>query len=484
MAKNMKDFIKVLEEKYPEEIIHVKKGPLYPHKGECTAILYHFEKNGKWPMGVFDNVIAYSGKKWPGSTQHQADGTFSKLSIALDLPPDQWTPYNYFDTLRKRLINPVPPVIVDEKDAYVKYTVLTGNDANIYDLPIFLKDEWDAKPGWLCGVIAGKRLGTGRYNLSWHRLLALGEKRAPSRIQYRHLWEYMQEYKAAGYKEIPIAWIFGHHPMFMLASAIKCSYAHDEYNIAGGMLNEPLRITPSSTWGKDFMIPADAEVVVEGYLSLHDFDFNGPWGDFMRYYSPQTLEPVFTPTAFNYAKDPIFDNHIARHDLYTMSGKSLSFYSAIKERYPRVKAAYHAAPYVAIIQFKPQHPGEATRMGLLALTSANDTLKQVIVVDEDCNPFDLHDVLFSLGTRVDANTDQVQVIKNLDANRHDPSAFEYMKVGGFIIDATRPAGKPFPDLSYPGKELLERIKAEEYLDKKTIEIIKAGLGYDIHPSVN
>ncbi len=484
MPKSMKEYLAEVESKYSEEMIRVERGPLKPHAGEPTSILSQFESQGKFPMGIFSNIETYSGKRWQGSVQVQADGTFSKLMIAMGLPKDRWTPNIYFDTLVERMKQPIKPITVASKEAPVKYQVCGEGEVSLHDLPIYIKDEYDGRPGWLSGVIVGKHPESGRYNLSWHRLMAIGPQRGPSRIQYRHLWTYMKEYKSRGHTRMPIAWVFGHHPMFMQSAAVKTSWSVDEYAAAGGFLQEPVRLTASHTWGEDFMIPADAEAVVEGYLDLYDFDVNGPWGDFMRYYSPQTPEPVFSPTAFNFSKDCIFDNHIARHDLYGTTGRSLSFYGTIKDKYPRVKAAYNVAPHVAIVQFAPDHPGEARRLALLALSCAADTLKTVIVVDEDINLFNLHDVLFSLGTRVDANTEQVQIIRGLDANRHDPSSFDYLNVGGFIIDSTRPAGKPFPAFSYPSKQMIAEVPVDQFVSKEQQERVRSGLALDIHPTIN
>ena len=67
---------------------------------------------------------------------------------------------------------------------------------------------------------------------------------------------------------------------------------------AGGLLDSPVRVTPSATLGEEFLIPADAEIVLEGMIDLRNKEICGPWADVMRYYSPQTLEPIFTPTAF------------------------------------------------------------------------------------------------------------------------------------------------------------------------------------------
>lgn len=483
MSETMKDFLETLESRYPQEVVRISNGPLKPHEGECHAILYLLEQQSKWPMGVFDNVVCYSGKRWSGSTQSQADGTFSKMAIACGLREEDWTPEGIIKTLSQRQARQQYPVLVSRDEAYVKHTVVSGAAVNLFDLPIYRKDSKDAYPGWLCGVAVAKQLGTGRYNLSWHRLLIRDQNQSSARIQYRHLWDYMAEYRKHGHTEMPCAWVFGHHPLFMLAGAIRQGYERDEYEYAGSIMGTPLRLTASETWGEDFLIPADAEVVVEGYLHLYETDYNGPWSDYMRYYSPQTLEPVFRATAFNFAREPIFDQHIARHDLYHMTGMSLTLTTTLQQRYPRVKVAYMPAPYVAVIQFEPDHPGEAKRVAHLALTAVGDFVKNVIMVDSDINPFDIHDVLFSIGTRVDANTYQVEKVLGLDANRHDPSAMgEYLRVGGLIIDSTKPLDVPFPELGVPDQRLLERMNLYDYVPRDKVSQLLSGLFASVHPT--
>jgi 3-polyprenyl-4-hydroxybenzoate decarboxylase len=108
-----------------------------------------------------------------------------------------------------------------------------------------------------------------------------------------------------------------------------------------------------------------------------------------------------------------------------------------------------------------------------------DFIKNVIVVDEDINPYDLNDVLWAVGTRVNANTGQVQILQNLNANRHDPASMEDMLVGGILIDATKPAGKPFPEVGRPEDEIIKRLAIDKILGKKVIDKIPQGGGSKI-----
>jgi 2,5-furandicarboxylate decarboxylase 1 len=480
MAKSAKTFMKQLQEKCPEELLVVNEGPLKPHENECSAIVWQLKRIGRMPATIFTNLETISGKKWPGGGQWQQEGTYTRLAIACDLPPEKWNPEGVVNELAERLNHPVKSVAISEGEAPIKHTVVKEDKVSFWDLPLYRKDSKDARPAWICGLAIGKHPETGRYNLSWHRHHVHGPKRSGARLQYRHLWQYLKRHKELGQKEMPMAWIFGAHPLVMLGGAARPGYDVDEYDVIGGLLKEPFRLVPSATWGKDFMIPADAELVVEGYLHTTERDFNGPWVDYMRYYSPQTLEPAFRPTAFNYQENALVEqNWVGHNTLHGEVGYSITLTKDLKQKFPAVRVALRVQPYTAVVQFKPDHPGEAVRLAHHALIPMGDFIKNVIVVDEDINPYDLNDVLWAVGTRVNANSGQVQILQNLNANRHDPASMEDMLVGGILIDATKPAGKPFPEVGRPEEELIKRLAIDKILGKKVIDKIPQGGGSQI-----
>jgi 2,5-furandicarboxylate decarboxylase 1 len=77
--------------------------------------------------------------------------------------------------------------------------------------------------------------------------------------------------------------------------------------------------------------------------------------------------------------------------------------------------------------------------------------------------------LFAISTRTDADSAQVQIIRDLQANRQDPSTEKYLRVGGLIIDATKPVGKPFPDIGKPPDDALARIRLEDLSARQSWE---------------
>jgi UbiD family decarboxylase len=463
-SKDLRTFLQILEERWPGELLRINTEGKEFNLVECdaAAVLAKLKASGKRPASLFRGFKTLSGKRWPGELLFSELATLRKQAAAVDLMGEvKFQELAQEFSRRNRLTQ--KPVQIPSADAPVKASVTTGAALSLFDLPVYRKDEFDAKPGWLCAIGIGKEPDSGRYNCSWHRLHVHSPAHASVRINPRHLMEYMNRYRAKGCDKMAVAFVLGHHPAFEVAAGSNCAWGVDEYEFAGGLMDHPLRVTESETLGADFLIPADAEIVVEGMVDLKKREVCGPWADVMRYYSPQTLEPLFTPTAFLMRRNPICIGNWTGHDTYGVLGAASYVYSVLKERYPRVLAVNQVCPYTYVIQFKPRVPGESTRLAAMALGSFADRIKNVILVDDDIDPFDLNMVMFAISTRVDADSAQVQIIRDLQANRQDPSTERYMRVGGLIIDSTKPVGKPFPDIGKPPDDAVARIRLEEFV---------------------
>ena len=146
----------------------------------------------------------------------------------------------------------------------------------------------------------------------------------------------------------------------------------------------------------------------------------------------------------------------------------------LRQRFPRVKAVNYLAPFTYAIQFKPNYTGEVYRLASYAIGAFGDRLKNVIIVDENIEPFDPSMLLYSIATRVDASTNRIQVIKDLLANRQDPSSEANFTVGGLIIDSTKPINKPFPEIGAVPPAVMEKIKIHDYLAAEEISRVPSG----------
>jgi UbiD family decarboxylase len=475
MGKDMRSFVETLESRFPEEIVRISKGPIDPANGECTALLYHLMKQGKRPMAIFENVTNLWKKRWPGSVAFQVAGTWSKIGIGYGLKDPNDLLAVEVETA-ERVKTPLKPVVVGKREAPVKETVLREG-VNFFDLPGYIGAEKDHRPGNFSGVVVIRDPETKRYNLSWHMNHVTDPDKLAMGISPRgHAWETVLKYRERGEEWAPIAQVFGHHVLFGLAAAIRCGLDVDEYDFAGGVLGEPVRLVGSETWGDDLLIPADAEVVMEGYVSTKQRIPKGLWCDALRYYIPGGENPLVKIAALNMRRDPIFEHNWVGYYAYTDIAIASFVRTMLASRFQGVGAVNVIAPTVVVVQFKPNNVGDVRRLANMA-HAYGVTVKHVIVVDHDVDPFDPGMVLWAIGTRVDASK-KAYIAEGLTPSGYDPSAEEALKagegIGALVIDCTKPIKKHFPEVGYPAPELMKKMSLEDYLPKEKVDRLLVG----------
>jgi UbiD family decarboxylase len=378
----------------------------------------------------------------------------------------------------ERVKQRVKPVLVPRAEAPVKQNVITGDEADFLNLPAYIGHEKDARPGSLTGIVVIRDPDTKRYNISWHVDHILDSKRTTMALDSgeRHSWDIITKLRKQGKKEVPVAQVFGHHVLFGLAAAVRVGLDMDEFDLAGSFLGEPLRLVPSETWGEDLLIPADAEVVIEGTVSTEERTHGGLWCDFLRYYIPDSDEPVFHLKAINMRENPIMEHNWVGQYVYSDIAICSFLRSMLAARFPGVKAVNYIAPTILVIQFKPGRAGDVRRLAGMA-HGYGAFVKHVIVVDEDVDPFDPGMVLWSIGTRVDASK-KAYIVNDLSPLGIDPSAEEALHsgetIGGLVIDSTKPINKPFAEVGYPSQDVLKRIHAGDYLSREEIGRLTTG----------
>jgi 2,5-furandicarboxylate decarboxylase 1 len=307
----------------------------------------------------------------------------------------------------------------------------------------------------------------------------LGPKRATIGLgEGSHNWVRFRERVESSGEGLPVvAWI-GHHPAACMGALTRVSIDADEYSVIGGLLGEPLRVVPSETWGDKFLVPADAEIVIEGTILPKERGRHGLRADFARYYSPETFRPIVEVTAITHRRDAIYhDIHLGARDQDHLGGIPLegAIYRAVKQSVPTVKNVHlpssACSRFHAYIQIKKTAAGQG-REAIVAALAVDRRLKHVVVVDEDINIYDDAEVLWAVATRSRWDRDLI-VIPNLTSTTRDPTAYAgnpgdlsyhayTVAKGG--IDATMPAPpEPFEIRISVPKEVMQRVNLESFL---------------------
>lgn len=465
MVKDLRTYLARLEKEMPEDLIVIDKE--VDPKFEITAIQQKLEDENKFPLLLFNNVKNLYGKPSGFKVAANVFASRQKCTMALDMPKEQWRMETSLEYAR-RANNLIKPIVVDKKDAPCKEVIMTGDDVDLYKLPVITHHEMDGFP-YLPDAVVAADPDNGVHNASHHRMIVAGKDESRIWMSPRHLWNYFMRAQEKG-EPLPIAHVLGHHPCFFLGAESILPMDVCEYEVMGGLMREPLRLVPSETYGDRLMVPADAEVIIEGEILPNCREPEGPFGEFTGYYGPQRWSPVVKIKAITHRKDPIYLNIAAGHpDTSILGGiaKEACLYDEVRRCCPGVQAVHFpisgTCRFHAYISMKQRFNGEAKMAGIAAVPH-HDILKHIVVVDEDIDIFNEKELLWAIATRVQADKD-VTIIPNCRGGLLDPSSVTEGIGAKMVIDATKPMTRPYAEKISIPKEVMERIKLEDYIGK-------------------
>ena len=463
MAKDLRSWLRELQGEAAGELIRISK-EVNPSEFEATAILDQMESQGRFEAVLFEKVKDLRGRPSPFRILMNTFGTLRKIGVALDLPTGKRI--GIIERMLERQTKAFKPLRIPKNQAPVKEKVMKGDGLDLRALPIVRHVDMDGGP-YLTPIIVSKDPGGSRYNVSWNRMMYLDSKHLGIYMSPRHLWSYFSKAESQR-KNIPIGVVLGHHPAFHITGALLTPMNEDEYDAAGGVLGEPLRLVPSEAYGEELLVPADAEMIIEGEIHVERRVVEGPFGEFTGYSGSQRLACLFEAKAVTYRPDAILI------DIFPCKTEHLnahlpieaSIYGKVKEAVPTVKETCwigSGGPFHLIISLKKTMEGQPLRAAMAAL-SASNFLKHVIVVDDDIDPASLQEVMWAVATRVQAS-ENVVILKGLQGHVLDPSVRHEVRSDGMIIDATKPIDRPFPKRGEVPGEVLKKIRLEDYVEK-------------------
>ena len=342
------------------------------------------------------------------------------------------------------------------------------------EFPIVRHHEMDGGP-YIDMTVVAKDPDQGFYNVAFHRNQYKGPQRLGIHMSPRHNWTIFRKNEQ---KKLPtpVAIVVSHHPAFYLGALNVAPFGVDDYSLIGGIMDEPLRLVPSETWGKKFLVPADADIVIEGEIMPDECEVEGPFGEFPGTYGPQRWRPVINVKAITHKKNAVYqDVFVGHRDNWILGGipKEGSVFSAIKGVVPTVKAVHFAISgscrFNCYVSIDKKVEGETKQAALMALAQC-DFVKNVIVVDADIDPFNEQEVMWAVATRVQPDCD-IDIIRNIKANTLDPSLTHDIKGSKMIIDATMPIDRPFAARVNVPDETLTRIRIADFIPKEALDTI-------------
>ena len=472
MPKSLSTFLEECRREIPNEVVHIAK-TIDPAHYDATAIIKHLGAQKKFPIAIFDKPLNLHGQVSEFPLVLNCEISQRKTQIALGMPRTL-TRSEMAEACLAREAQPIPPIVIDNKDAPVKHNVRRGADVDLFQLPFMRHYEMDGGPYSTLSTITKDRK-SGIYNCSYHRMEIKSPNSTALYASPRHLWRIYRDYEEQG-RECPVATVMGHHPAYHIGACYTGPFEISEFDIIGGYLHEPVRLTPSETWGDDLLIPADAEIVIEGALIPGKRVVEGPFGEAPGYLGPQRYVRCveYEVRAINYRKGAMYQSVITPEgDKPWMDlPREGAYLRRCREAVPGVTAVCklgRQANYNIFISMKKMSEGDPGRAAAAALTW--DWAKNVFVFDEDIDVYNPTEILWALATRVQPHR-QISIIPEImRGSLIDPSMSDARKTSVMIVDATKPLDRPFSPVSKCPDEALMRIKLEEFVPGEILQHI-------------
>ena len=328
-----------------------------------------------------------------------------------------------------------------EKDGPV--TEIVDDSPSFDKIPILKTWPKDAGRFITFGFVVTKHPETGVRNLGVYRMQILDSKHALMHWQKHKRGAHHHDITKEKGEKIEAAIVIGGDPATIFSAVAPVPEGLDKFVFAGITRKKGIKTVKCKT--VDLEVPANAEIVLEGYVDPFDVRDEGPFGDHTGYYTPKEPYPTFTLTGMMQRKKPIYLTTIVGkpilEDAYIGKVIERSFLPLIRMFQPEVvDFSMPASGWfqgLAIISIKKRYPGQARKvmMGLWGLGQLSLT-KIFVVVDDDVNVHDINDVIWAITTRADAARD-VMIIDKTPTDTLDPAS-PLLNLGSKLgIDATQ-----------------------------------------------
>jgi 2,5-furandicarboxylate decarboxylase 1 len=426
---------------------------------EITALQHKLDAAGRYPVLFAAQACGLDGR----TTQMPL---VTNLTASRELMAQALGIADHRDTARwfaAHTARAIAPTVLERAQAPVQEQVFDGKAANVLALPLTVQHELEPGPYLTAAHATTFDPESGIDNTAIQRCWVKSE-RSLTYFPYpaSHNARNVRKFWARG-EACPIALWIGHHPAVLLGSQAKLSYPESHWGAAGGVSGESLRLVPTVTHGDKLCVPADAEIVIEGFVPANVTTPDGPFGEYTGYLGGEVPAATIEVTCITRRRDAIYHDYASGltdmlvPDNMVMEGKLYSMVKPVAPALHNVHVPASGRRFHAWLQLQSPARGEV-RDALLA-AMAYRRVKTVVAVDTDVDIFATESMLWALATRVQWGRDSI-IVDGLSGSSLDPSLYDGAETTSKIgIDATLPRGSPPvatvpPDASQRAAELL------------------------------
>ena len=414
------------------ELVHVRE-PV-DRDEEMSAIAYLVAKQHPSPAVLFERPQGFERSPIQAKLLWNILGpSMKRIALTIEEAPETPT-LELIARAKDKLKLRIPPKEVSSSEAPVFENTLTGKKIDLNSLPI--PRHWPLDGGRYAGTadaVITRDPDSGYLNIGTYRMMLQGRNEvglylSPGKDARLHITRAWQEGKPI---EVAAAW--GIDPLFMLVGSQTFAKNVSEYEAAGGIKGQPIPVVRGTT--TDLLLPANAELVIEGIIRPNSVRAEGPFGEFPGYYGrPEAGCPLVEVTAVHYRSNPILTNALmADYPSCEQSG----FFSVMRSAkiwddldklgIPGIKGVYsHPAAAggfgMTVISLEQRYAGHAAQVLALAaqVPGGSYYTKWIIAVDEDVDPTDTDQVIWAMASRCNP-IDDIDILRNTWSTWLDPT---------------------------------------------------------------
>jgi UbiD family decarboxylase len=351
------------------------------------------------------------------------NGSRARLARAFGVAPGELAA-----EIQRRLRGKPEVVEISRAEAPVQQVVLTGDDADLTALPVHLQHGLDGGPYISASIDYVIDPRSGWTNVGIRRLMLRGRRETGVDLVSPSDLKAIYEASAAAGKPLPVSFVVGAHPVDHMAAMMRLPV--DELGLVALLRDSALPVVKCAT--NDIRVPADAELVLEGYFDARGHvEAEGPYGEFLGYYGALKRNPVFHLTAITRRRDALFQTatiggrQMSRTDTAMLTAVRAevviwqALATAVREPVAVLATASSGGSFNVRVALRQRVPGEA-RNAIAACFGALANVKNVFVVDPDIDVVSDEQIDWALATRFQPDRDLV-VMSGLRTLPLDPS---------------------------------------------------------------
>jgi len=432
---------------------------------DATAIVYQlideFGVHGA-PAVLFEDIKA-NGRAFPGPVVANLQGHMDTEALIWGIEPDARDAKQSYRAAKELMLERleqtegnytlIEPHEVAADEAPVKQIRLTGDDIDVMAFPFFRGNPGDGGPYINTASVFTQDVDMG-VNFGTYRCQVKGPRKIMVNFETGQTgWKMVQAAKERGETSIKVTLVIGQDPVTWMVSSSRIPSRLgsrdpiDELAVAGGLRGKAIDVV--RTEDGEFLVPAHAEIVIEGTVDIVNLEPEGPYHEMYGYMGiKKEKNYVMRIDTLTHRKDPwIMNSFTGMISEYVKAPQTAANIYSLRKSSPQVVDYYspNDSQGLVYISIRKDAPGQAIEIAK-PLAMFNPLARVTIVVDDDIDVMDSAAVRFAIGSRWQPAT-ATEIFENRRAFPLDPAAPDRKTTSKIIIDATRQwpeeGGPPF-----------------------------------------